>query len=252
MGVDDGLDWTTDELTQGSGRVTVLRAIAVTWTAMRRKGLRTTAQLVVRHVPAWMFDLRYGVRTIGHQGVNDLPRVGDSEGYPYLGSNPRDLRRALRQLGNGGQGTFVDLGCGKGRALVIAALEGHRSVVGVDFIAEFCEAAEENFAAFKKRTGSTSEAQVLNLDAATYLPTEDDTTFFFFNPFPADVLAAVVQNIYDSWLAHPRDVWVIYHCAAHPEVFEDSLHWRRAGESKAQYPTVSYVPVAPEDPLPDA
>src|ERR1700741_2418243 len=159
-----------DNLTEGSGRITLVRAVRAGFSSLRRYGIRSTLSLVFRFVPDWWFDLRNGTSTSGFQWVHDLERVGDSAGYPYLGSNAKDLHRALNELGNGGQGTFVDVGCGKGRALVIAARHGYPKVVGVEFVTEFCETARENLAAFKRRTGNTCEFEVLNQDGATYLP----------------------------------------------------------------------------------
>lgn len=235
----------TDGVTQGSDRISLGRALAASVSSLRRRGIRNTLSLVFRFVPEWWFDVRNGTKTSGFHFVHELDHVGDSAGYPYLGSNPADMRHALKELGNGGHGTFVDLGCGKGRALVIAARHGYPSVVGVEFVGDFCETARENLAAFQRRTGNQSKVEVLHQDAATYRPGPDTTTFFFYNPFPAEVLAAAAQNIHDSWRTHPREVRVIYARAEHAEVFEDSPLWRRDGEcTKTQDPTVAYVPVA--------
>jgi SAM-dependent methyltransferase len=235
----------TDELTQGADRISLARAVARSFSSLRRRGIRPTLSLIFRFVPEWWFDVRNGTSTSGFHFVHELEHVGDSAGYPYLGSNPGDLRRALEELDHPAKGTFVDLGCGKGRALVIAARHGYSSVVGVEFVADFCETARENFAAFQRRTGNSCEVEVLHQDAAAYLPGPDTSTFFFYNPFPAEVVAAAAQNIHDSWRTHPRDVRVIYARAEHAEVFEDSPRWRRAGESRrTQDRTVAYVPVA--------
>lgn len=52
-------------------------------------------------------------------------------GAPYLPVFSADARKLLDSLGNGHGKKFVDLGCGDGRALILAAQRGYR-VVGYE------------------------------------------------------------------------------------------------------------------------
>jgi SAM-dependent methyltransferase len=43
-----------------------------------------------------------------------------------------------------GEFSFVDIGCGKGRALILASQYHFRNLLGVEYSAHLCQAAEEN------------------------------------------------------------------------------------------------------------
>ncbi len=50
----------------------------------------------------------------------------------YIGSQPSIMRRALSALGPVERYDFLDLGCGKGRALIVAAEFPFRAITGVE------------------------------------------------------------------------------------------------------------------------
>lgn len=112
---------------------------------------------------------------------------------------------------------FVDLGCGKGRAMVVAAHYGFTAIKGVDFAAEVCELAEENM-----RTVATAfpiRFQVLNEDVLNYNITENDTVFFMFNPFNKEVLVQFLEKVETSLAKHPRIIHFLYASPRFVEVF---------------------------------
>ena len=58
--------------------------------------------------------------------------------------------------------SFVDLGCGKSRPLIVAAAMGFKTVIGVEFVRELVEVAREDL----RKT--RSNARVVCADAAWY------------------------------------------------------------------------------------
>ena len=98
------------------------------------------------------------------------------------------------------QGTFVDYGAGRGRALVLAASRyPFKRVLGVEISPELCRAALKNL----NRIGAR-HAEVICADAATYDPPATTSVFFFFNPFLGATMEAVVQNLLRSVRNNPR------------------------------------------------
>jgi SAM-dependent methyltransferase len=112
------------------------------------------------------------------------------------------------------QYTFIDLGSGKGRALILAFKNGFRRVVGVEFSAELCAVARRNLAA----TGVNAE--VVYQSASDYLFPDEPTVIFLYNPFRPAVLVPVLKRL------HPG-TWIIY---VNPEYASavDSLNFRLA------------------------
>jgi SAM-dependent methyltransferase len=110
--------------------------------------------------------------------------------------------------------TFVDLGCGKGRPLIIAAQHGFLKVVGVEFARELVERCHENIA--KTRIGN---AEVLHLDVCDYRFPLTPLVVYMFNPFDAKIMARVLQNLRGSYEQFPRSIRIIYVHTGNPEIF---------------------------------
>lgn len=104
---------------------------------------------------------------------------------------------------------FLDIGCGKGRALCMAAHAGFKKVTGIDFSKELCISAEQNLQLTKEKITSLNYT-VINNDAFYFdiPPTVD--CIFLFNPFDEVIMSNVVENIKASLLSHPRNLVIIY------------------------------------------
>jgi SAM-dependent methyltransferase len=113
---------------------------------------------------------------------------------------------------------FLDIGCGKGRALCVAAQHGFKKVTGLDFAKDLCEAAKENLAITKQKNHEL-EYKVINNDAFYFEIPDDVDCIFFFNPFDEIIMSAVVNNILASLKNNPRKITIIYINPMHKELF---------------------------------
>jgi SAM-dependent methyltransferase len=92
------------------------------------------------------FDLLYRTDT---SGVAPLPNIPGQEAIlthavDYAGSQPSVLRLALKDLLPLDTYTFIDLGCGKGRALLVASEFPFRAIIGVELSSRLAEIARRN------------------------------------------------------------------------------------------------------------
>jgi SAM-dependent methyltransferase len=108
--------------------------------------------------------------------------------------------------------TFIDLGCGKGRALLVAAKLGFKQVIGVEFAHELAETAKKNL----EILGITN-AVVEHADAAEYHFPSGDIVVYLYNPFHKEVLQKVIENLKRSL---PKKVYVIYGIPACAALFD--------------------------------
>ena len=92
------------------------------------------------------------------------------------------------------EGHFLDLGCGKGRTLVVAAYYGFKKVTGVDFSKAFCEEARE-LADTVKSTYRDCEFFVQHQDAFYYEIPDDVNVIYLFNPFDEVIMSGVVPQV---------------------------------------------------------
>jgi SAM-dependent methyltransferase len=196
----------------------VLRRIAG---SVRARGVISSLRRVYVVGFDYWFDLRYRIRTadLNPLGLNDLTVVGSNKerGTAYQATRILPLKNVLQQIqpllppGR----VLVDLGCGKGRVLIVASMLGFREVRGIEFAPELCGFARSNCAAYKRATGIDTEFRIIESDVVDYAIKPDENVFFMFNPFDDVVLDRVLGNLMTSLHHAPRKVLVIYH---HPQV----------------------------------
>ncbi|MDX2171047.1 MAG: class I SAM-dependent methyltransferase [Deltaproteobacteria bacterium] len=211
-------------------RLGVLQHLAAdTVHSLRRVGLPVTVQIIASSLRDVAFDRTYGTDTAGYADprvyASDDPRA--RRATFYVPTRARPFRDFLAWSGVPPTGTFVDFGCGKGRALFVAAQHGFRRAVGVELSPRFCRAAEHNLARLQAHVAAT-QFRVICDDAGNYAVAPDDRVFYFYDPFDDALIERCLQRIAASLAAVPRPVYVIYHnnIAVRPTPF-DAQVWLR-------------------------
>ena len=134
--------------------------------------------------------------------------------YYILGKLMREIRKYPDN------GTFLDLGCGKGRALAVAAYFGFDKITGVDFSRTFCEAAMRATRSCSDKFPSAS-FRVIHQDAFYYEWPAEVTTVFLFNPFDEVIMSGVVSNMRQSLQENPRTLRILYANPVYQQLFLD-------------------------------
>ena len=101
-----------------------MNAIAWAVNSMRGRGLMQTMKVAANVVVDLSFDWRHGTSTMRWVDADDFGEVGENVVYSekYAATKARPLWTLLSSLDLPRNGGFVDLGAGKGRVLLIAAL----------------------------------------------------------------------------------------------------------------------------------
>jgi predicted RNA methylase len=175
-----------------------------------------------------LFDRRYGIDTSGVETdyLADVDSEHVAEATYYEASKQRDFARMMRLIPvNRRAVTFVDAGCGKGRALFFAALDGFEQIVGVEFSAALAAAASANAEIFKRRTKTRASISVLTQDVATFEFPDTDVVLYLYNPFGAQLMQIVIDRVVSFADRTKRRVYIAYRnpkCAAlfekHPSI----------------------------------
>jgi SAM-dependent methyltransferase len=137
---------------------------------------------------------------------------------------------------------FVDLGCGKGSVLILAARHGYGRVIGVELDSSLVEVARANVAAAASELGVRAGAvEVVRADAALFELPEIPLVVYLYNPFGEQTLRAVREELERSMTESPRPMVVAYYNPVHRDVFDGSARLRvlRASEEWATYVSVS-------------
>ena len=106
--------------------------------------------------------------------------------------------------------TFVDLGCGKGRVLLVAARRPFRRVVGVEISSELAGIARRNVEQYRPPPPLRSEIEVINADVTTVDLPATELLVHLYHPFETSIFAEVLQRLEDSLAGTPRRVTIAY------------------------------------------
>ena len=192
--------------------------------SLHEKGVMRTVLILFAHIQDLAFDFKYKTDTLRWQELNSISVAGENKvhGFRYQPTQARTLRKVFKTVNPSRDGTFLDLGCGKGRALILAAEFGYRRVLGVEFSELLCQIAQTNLSRYSRDFSPTTEFRVIHTDAGDYAIPEDVSTVFMFNPFDEVVMTKVVKNIEGSLRNHPRKLYIIYRNPLHRYLFDSS------------------------------
>ncbi len=179
---------------------------------VRRDGLCRTTAKGMRYL--WhdrsAFDRKYGTDT---GRIEPLWRLDiRSANLPFAGryetAGEEVIEAAIRHLGlKHSEFIFIDLGCGKGLPLLIAARLGFAKVIGVEFAPKLAAIARSN-----AEIMGIKNISVLEMDAAEFQFPGSKIVLFLCNPFGDHVMEKVLDN-----LNHQMDQ--VSHTILHPPLF---------------------------------
>ena len=166
-------------------------------------------------------ERKYHISTLGEDELKSLKGRGIdiSHATIYMPINYYVIERLMREIVKyESNKTFLDVGCGKGRAMIVAAAYGFEQITGIDFSKEFCEDSEATIKLYSQKN-STAHFTVINTDAYYFEIPNDITTIFFFNPFDGFIMNEVVSNIIKSRNRNSRTIRVLYANPQHKSIF---------------------------------
>jgi SAM-dependent methyltransferase len=105
---------------------------------------------------------------------------------------------------------FIDLGCGKGKPLMVAASYPFRRLIGVDVSPACIEAARRNLVCHGPERIDPSRVELLLGDAEDFEFPVEPLVLYLYNPFPAAVLERVVARLEASLRERPRPAVIVY------------------------------------------
>lgn len=121
----------------------------------------------------------------------------------------------ISRLGLTESDTFVDVGCGKGRVLCLAARHSIRQAIGVEYSGSLAATARRNADQLR---GRVSPILVVCTAAENYDYSEA-TVLYFFNPFEAPLLDQVLGKIRTDRARRPLRLAFVMESEAQRRVF---------------------------------
>lgn len=141
--------------------------------------------------------------------------------------------------------TLLDVGAGKGRAILTAAEHPFRQVVGIELNPRLAAVARANMAAFADSPNASPLAPITLLEGdALEVPLPDGPTVaLLFHPFEIPVLRKFIYRLEQHFADHAGQLDLLYVNAEHDHIIVRNMAFTRLFNGM--------VPMSPEDHLAD-
>jgi SAM-dependent methyltransferase len=199
--------------------------------SLRTEGLWRTSVRVAGHLVylrnRWIdrrFDRRFGTDTSGRIPPDELRLEGEHAGEAtcYEPIQVPVFRRIMRDLPiiDYAEYAFVDIGSGKGRAVLMAAKYPFRRVIGVELSPLLHEAALRNVAAFERKHPTRVRIELVRGDALRYPVPAGNVVCFLYNTFGRPATEKLLGNIEAAYATRRRPIFVVYRNPVFADLFE--------------------------------
>jgi len=102
------------------------------------------------------------------------------------------------------QFTFIDIGSGKGRPLLMAAEYPFRRILGIELLPELNAIAQEYIRRFPREQKRCNQIEALQGDALDFVFPLEPLVVFMFHPLPESGFRQVITNLKNSITGTPR------------------------------------------------
>lgn len=172
---------------------------------------RREAQMLYSRRGPDAFDVEHNVETSVRVHQSDL-RVDSPNwtyGSGYWPASVEIVREAIAALPIRHEDfTFIDLGCGKGRVLLVASDYPFARIIGVEFAPELHQIALRNIAGYRSEARRCARIEVVCQDMTTFELPPGPLVLFFYNPASEVVMRNVAARIIAR--SAPQEIWIIY------------------------------------------
>jgi SAM-dependent methyltransferase len=186
----------------------------------------------------WKKERELGIDTFGALCPTELSIEATSKlgGHLYQPSSSVIFEKAMNALPfNFSDKVFLDIGSGKGRALILAAEAGFRKVIGVEYASELNDIAYTNIETVRHRFPNT-EFVLTEGDALAYDIPEEVDVIYLFNPFDEEATRGLLRSVKPVFEREKR-IDLVYVHPIHCQVLQQEL-----GEPKAVISNVKGIP----------
>lgn len=164
------------------------------------------------------FDLEHEVRTSGLIAGRDLKsgNRNDRHNTAYYGVAPSVFHativrwRRTRPLAPIDEFTFIDLGAGMGRAVMLAAEHPFRAIIGVELNPTLLRMARKNLTRWRAAGKALAPMHMLGGDVVEFKFPSGPCVAFLFNPFGAPVMRSVLARMAKDFAGRPGQLDILY------------------------------------------
>ncbi|WP_300718136.1 class I SAM-dependent methyltransferase [uncultured Desulfovibrio sp.] len=136
-----------------------------------------------------------------------LPGMYAAEGErrDYWPSEKKYVQRALAELDFHNKLNFLDVGCGKGYVLYLAAAYPFARIAGIEYSEDVFSILKRNMAQLRR-----TDIALFNADARDFDAYGEYDVIYFFNPFGEKIMSDVIESILNQ-MRKEKEYTIIYY-----------------------------------------
>jgi hypothetical protein len=125
--------------------------------------------------------------------------------------------------------TFIDIGAGMARVVLLASTKPFRQVTGVEVSPALCETARDNVVRWRRSHPDLAckDVRIVCKDALHFTFPPGDLVVYLYNPFGESTLERLIANITDT---RTGTVAIMYHTPVHRRVLDDNAAFKLAAD----------------------
>ena len=187
---------------------------------VRDFGRRLRREFFPAPTPVHPFDIEHGVDTSGLLFAEHLAsgHTHDDHINAYWGTPTSGFRGVMEQWRQSIAGTthavedycFIDIGCGKGRALMLASEMPFRRILGVELNPALTAVAQSNLWKWGARNHACADIEVFNTDALDAPIPDGPAVVYIYNSFTLYVMLPFLDRLRSLALDRPAPIDLIY------------------------------------------
>lgn len=162
-----------------------------------------------------LFDLRFGTDSFRRATLSELG-TEQKTGYDFAGwgtcpVNESFFHEMMRaSAADLSRFTFIDVGAGKGKALMLATEYPFRRILGVEIDEQLVSIARRNLTRYQSKRRKKVAVELLCQDFLQWPVPREPALLFFNDPFPYHLADRALAHVEASVRAHPRPLLVLY------------------------------------------
>jgi SAM-dependent methyltransferase len=175
------------------------------------------------------FDTQFGVDTSGYIGARELAvkHAHDAFNNGYSAIAPSVFREAMRRWRKTLDSSrsciesysFVDVGAGKARPVLLAAELPFRKVIGVEINPALVTIAQWNAEKWRREGHARAPMRVVCADAAAFRWPRTPLLVYLYNPFERELVERLINRLRTAFDKGPHPLDVLYVNPVHSDLF---------------------------------
>jgi len=131
---------------------------------------------------------------------------------PYQPTDPALFHEMLQSLKiDFHDFTFIDIGSGKGRTLLMASDYPFRRIVGVELLPDLHRVAQANIAKYTSASQKCFAIESICADACDFVFPPEPLVIYLFNPLPESGLIRLLKNLENTVQQTRHPIFLLYH-----------------------------------------